>query len=113
MDVRNWCSSGYEELEQVKFPVAPRSRRPMWKVLWTKLMNEKRKMSEPPVPVKAPYDEYSYSQNFDQGMVMDEADVISRTFSVRFSDPSRVLFKEGGLQREQPDFVNLFVDIDS
>lgn len=43
------------------------------------------------------YDEYTYSQNFDEGLVWDEVDSISRSFSVRFADPTIIFFKKGDM----------------
>jgi len=39
---------------------------------------------------QVPYDQHTYSQNFDQGTAIDEPDNLSRSFSVRFADPSIV-----------------------
>ncbi|KAK9269419.1 hypothetical protein L1049_001192 [Liquidambar formosana] len=104
MDIRNWCSSGtetiqlgrrcYNEIEST----SPRSNKQMWKVLWRKLKKEKRKFFESSVHVQqVPYDAYTYSQNFDQGSVWDEPDNLSRSFSARFADPSRVVFLKKGI----------------
>lgn len=66
-----------------------------WKVMWMKLIKEKNKMFQRSVDnqqQQPPYDEYNYSQNFDQGSIADsdEPDILSRSFSVRFANPSRV-----------------------
>lgn len=66
-----------------------------WKVLWMKFIKKEklRKIFESPatgIP-QVPYDPYTYSQNFDQGSLGDEPDNLSRSFSVRFADPSRLL----------------------
>ncbi|KAK1396883.1 hypothetical protein POM88_006746 [Heracleum sosnowskyi] len=61
---------------------------PKWKVMWMKLIKEKNKMFQRSVhnhQQQPPYDEYNYSQNFDQGSIADsdEPDILSRSFSVR------------------------------
>lgn len=75
---------------------------PKWKLVWRKLKREKKKMFESTTSVlsrnhnnhrSSPYDEYNYTQNFDQGTSTfrdDEHDILARSFSVRFSDPSSV-----------------------
>ncbi|KAL3535763.1 hypothetical protein ACH5RR_004224 [Cinchona calisaya] len=77
-----------------------RSKKQSWKGLWRKLLKEKRKIFEPPVHVKFPYDAQSYTQNFDDGHMLDDDDeeepgndLLSRSFSMRFADPSK-LFRE-------------------
>ncbi|KAL9684613.1 hypothetical protein QQ045_022054 [Rhodiola kirilowii] len=53
------------------------------------------------VRVQSCYDEYSYSQNFDEGPAMDDPDCLSRSFSTRFSNSSRKQIV--GLSLEQVD----------
>lgn len=44
------------------------------------------------------YDPYTYSQNFDQGPRWDdEPENLSRSFSLRFSDPSRIFLRRDGV----------------
>lgn len=57
---------------------------------------KKKKLFESASPFQVPYDQYTYSQNFDQGTALDEPDNLSRSFSVRFADPSIVLVKRKG-----------------
>lgn len=76
---------------------------PKWTALWRKLMREKTKMLQRTTSMlsrnhnnqcSSAYDEYTYTQNFDQGASTfcdDEPDVLTRSFSVRFSDPSSVV----------------------
>ncbi|XP_047331840.1 glucan endo-1,3-beta-glucosidase, basic isoform-like [Impatiens glandulifera] len=78
-----------------------------WKIMWRKLMREKRRMfdhhgsrkSNCRRKFKVPYDEFTYKQNFDQGLAgciynnIDqdqdlERDIMSRSFSIRYADPS-------------------------
>ncbi|KAI7980370.1 hypothetical protein LOK49_LG13G00492 [Camellia lanceoleosa] len=103
MDIRHWCNPGtrsirlgrrYAELEPANLSVPVRSRRPMWKLLWRRFLKEKRKMFDSSVHMQAPYDEDTYAQNFDQGLIWDEPDGLSRSFSARFADPSRILLKK-------------------
>jgi len=38
------------------------------------------------------YDPYTYAQNFDQGLMWDdEADILARSFSMRFAAPTRLI----------------------
>lgn len=86
----------YNELE--KFAAAkdnnsPGFKKQSLKALWRKLLKEKRKILEPRVQVKSPYDAQSYMQNFDDGQMLDDEpvqnDLLSRSFSMRFADPSK------------------------
>lgn len=43
--------------------------------------------------VQASYDPDEYSQNFDQGTDWTKPEDLSRSFSARYADPSRVLQK--------------------
>ncbi|KAL1812925.1 hypothetical protein ACET3Z_022990 [Daucus carota] len=75
---------------------------PKWKIIWRKLKREKKKILETTTSILSQsrsshypnaYDEYNYSQNFDQGASSfwdDEPDILPRSFSVRFSDSSSV-----------------------
>ncbi|KAK8660561.1 hypothetical protein V6N13_051483 [Hibiscus sabdariffa] len=92
MDIRNWCSSGcktacsgrgYHEIGSNKLKL---------KELWMKLKKEKRKIFES--PARVPYDPHTYSQNFDHGFTWDEPDNLSRSFSMRFANPSRVFLRQ-------------------
>ncbi|PSS01869.1 5-methyltetrahydropteroyltriglutamate--homocysteine methyltransferase [Actinidia chinensis var. chinensis] len=106
MDPKNWCSSGtrtirlgraYANLNDLAITGA--SRTPRWKLLWKKLLREKRKMmmveSSSSAHVRVPYDEHTYAQNFDEGLMWDdEPDSLSRSFSVRFAHPSSVFLNK-------------------
>ncbi|EOY30832.1 Uncharacterized protein TCM_037906 [Theobroma cacao] len=102
MDLRNWCNSGcktgclglvYHEIEPVNSSsTTTGSNKLKWKVLWMKFKKEKRKICESPAQV--PYDPYTYSQNFDQGFAWDDPDNLSRSFSMRFADPSSVFLRK-------------------
>ncbi|KAF5482047.1 hypothetical protein F2P56_002646 [Juglans regia] len=103
MDIRSWSCSGsraiqlgkyYEEVESASLP-STRSNKLRWKVLWMKFKKQKSRIFKSPAPVHMPYDPYTYSQNFDQGSSWDdEPDTLSRSFSVRFSDPSSIFRRE-------------------
>ncbi|CAK9172302.1 unnamed protein product [Ilex paraguariensis] len=103
MDVRNWCCSGaraiqlgcnanYDELEAVNGPTTTTGlKNQMWKLLWKKLLkDQKRKHGQ----AQFSYDEHNYSQNFDQGLTWVVPENLSRSFSVRFSDPSSKFSKK-------------------
>ncbi|TKY60900.1 hypothetical protein E2542_SST18003 [Spatholobus suberectus] len=104
MDIKSWRNSGRtiqlgkcpSAIEHVNSPSANGATKLRWKLLWMKLKKEKKKLFESASPFQVPYDQYTYSQNFDQGTALDEPDNLSRSFSVRFADPSRVLVKRKG-----------------
>ncbi|KAI3786890.1 hypothetical protein L1987_40946 [Smallanthus sonchifolius] len=64
----------------------------MWKTLWKKLKKEKKKFMVRSTSMHVHhvgYDEYTYMQNFDQGLQWNsesEPDVLSRSFSVRYTN---------------------------
>lgn len=107
-DVNNWSSSRsrtihfgrrhreYESVAEVEGGSNTTTTIPKWKVMWKKLMREKKKMFQRSVHNQhqvPSYDEYTYSQNFDdQGSAADwdQPDILSRSFSVRFADPSTI-----------------------
>ncbi|GAB4852571.1 hypothetical protein Ancab_016784 [Ancistrocladus abbreviatus] len=100
------CSSGretiqlgraYDDLSTVKLTDGSKSSKRGWKVMWRRILTKgKRKIFDSPVQVQVPYyyDAYSYAQNFDQGLMWDEPDCLSRSFSMRFADPSRVFLEK-------------------
>ena len=105
MDIRNWCNSGcktvclgrgYHEIGTLNSSSTTGSNKQKWKVLWMKFKKEKRKIFDSD-PVQVPYDPYTYSQNFDQGFAWDEPDNLSRSFSMRFADPSGVFLREAAV----------------
>ncbi|XP_056162068.1 uncharacterized protein LOC130136071 [Syzygium oleosum] len=70
-------------------PSGPNHAKQRWRELWTKLKKEKSRV---PTEGHVPYDFYNYSQNFDQGIAWDEAENLSRSFSVRFADPASKIY---------------------
>ncbi|KAF8025562.1 hypothetical protein BT93_F2411 [Corymbia citriodora subsp. variegata] len=54
--------------------------------IWLRKMKERFS-----APACAPYDPFTYAQNFDQGQTWADPDNLSRTFSARFAVPSRIL----------------------
>ncbi|XVF34809.1 hypothetical protein REPUB_Repub18cG0090600 [Reevesia pubescens] len=109
MNIRNWCNSGcktvclgrgYHEIGAVNSSTSTTgSNKVKWKVLWMKFKKEKRRIfeSDHHQVQQVPYDPYTYSQNFDQGFARDEPDNLSRSFSVRFADPSRVFLRKAAI----------------
>ncbi|KAJ9167798.1 hypothetical protein P3X46_019391 [Hevea brasiliensis] len=88
----------YEEINSASSQSPAGLNKLRWKVLWMKLKKEKKKLFESssgPLQVPPYYDEYSYLQNFDQGSGKDEPENLSRSFSVRFADPSRDSRRKG------------------
>ncbi|XP_027357397.1 uncharacterized protein LOC113866798 [Abrus precatorius] len=106
MDIKNCCQSCKkniiqsrccDEIERGNSISANRSSKMRWRVLWMKFKKEKKKLFEYSAsPLQVPYDPYTYSQNFDQGTSKFEPDNLSRSFSVRFADPStsRIIVKK-------------------
>ncbi|KAL3002138.1 hypothetical protein AAZX31_08G038500, partial [Glycine max] len=81
----------YNEIEHVNSLAANIGTNKLrWKLLWMKLKKEKKKkkkLFESASPFQVPYDQYTYSQNFDQGTALDEPDDLSRAISQRFVSP--------------------------
>ncbi|KAK4344245.1 hypothetical protein RND71_037339 [Anisodus tanguticus] len=117
MDVKNWYRSfstrsrsvrlgrnDHDDIEEVKESISKSggSKRSIWKILWQKLSKEKKEKKKElrfvfsrSVHVQVPrYDEYTYSQNFDNGFNLAEPDHLFKSFSVRYADrPSKLLLK--------------------
>ncbi|GKV11788.1 hypothetical protein SLEP1_g23008 [Rubroshorea leprosula] len=112
MDIGKWCNSGGEIIQLGRYyddndnndrlvnsPFCFRLNKKLrWKELWMKFKEKKirkfLKFFKSPAPVaQLTYDPYTYSQNFDQGLSWDEPENLSRSFSVRFADPSLVFLK--------------------
>ncbi|XP_006353455.1 uncharacterized protein [Solanum tuberosum] len=95
--------SDHDDIEGVKESISKSggSKSSIWKVLWKKLSKEKKENKKGlrlecsrSVHVQIPrYDEYTYSQNFDNGFSLDEPDHLFKSFSVRYADPSKLLLK--------------------
>ncbi|KAF5726889.1 hypothetical protein HS088_TW22G00574 [Tripterygium wilfordii] len=105
MNLNNWCSNtgcgssdiGYDRIVSFKVTEVNESKRSRWRVLWRKIVKERKKMfnclSSPVLHYS--YDPYAYSMNFDQGSIwVDDQDDISRSFSARFAVPSRIFDKD-------------------
>ncbi|MCD7459974.1 hypothetical protein HAX54_042467 [Datura stramonium] len=76
------------------------SKSSIWNVLWKKLSKEKKEKKKGlirfelsrSVHVQVPrYDEFTYSQNFDDGFNLEEPDHFFKSFSVRYADPSKLI----------------------
>ncbi|KAG8487704.1 hypothetical protein CXB51_018415 [Gossypium anomalum] len=64
--------------------------KPKWTNFWRKLRRERKKLFSSGGTFQASYEPDAYSQNFDQGTGWAEPDNLSRSFSARFADPSRI-----------------------
>ncbi|KAK9022591.1 hypothetical protein V6N11_002840 [Hibiscus sabdariffa] len=110
MEVSKLCRSGIQELRlrsnqydrmlSINVLVMANSKLPRWRLLWRKLMREKKKIvacsSRSIKGVhNVSYDPHTYAQNFDQGLISADPDDFSRSFSARFALPSRVFDKSG------------------
>ncbi|KAL3631868.1 hypothetical protein CASFOL_024852 [Castilleja foliolosa] len=84
---RSYSSRKYDRFVSYNNVPMRRSKAPVWTQLWRKLIKRDKKGSN---SMRFTYDEYSYSQNFDQGLVWADPDDLSRSFSARFAVPSRV-----------------------
>ncbi|MCD9640260.1 hypothetical protein HAX54_025461 [Datura stramonium] len=117
MDVKNWyrnfstrsksvrlarnCNHGDVEGVKESSSKSGGTKSSIWKVLWKKLSKEKKEKKKGirlecsrSVHVQVPrYDEYTYSQNFDNGFSWNEPDHLFKSFSVRYANPSRLLLK--------------------
>ncbi|GMN50506.1 hypothetical protein TIFTF001_019665 [Ficus carica] len=107
MEIRKWCSSSHNR-RSIRLGQDYNSDEFSWRVFWSKFKREKIMMrmrkiffhSSAVNPRRlVPYDPCSYSQNFDRGFAWDDhhdhefdgEDNLSRSFSFRFADPSKIL----------------------
>ncbi|GMI82068.1 hypothetical protein HRI_001876100 [Hibiscus trionum] len=110
MEVSKLCSSGIQELRwrssrynrmlSTNVLATTASKLPRWRVLWRKLMREKKKIficssGSTTGVLNVSYDPHTYSQNFDQGFISADPDDFSRSFSARFAVPSTVFDNTG------------------
>ncbi|XP_021637681.2 uncharacterized protein LOC110633404 [Hevea brasiliensis] len=105
MSFKNWRNSSCRETIylgrnqlQVKGEKDEANYKPKWHKFWRKIYREKKKIFSAPVTLQASYDPDDYSQNFDQGTGWAEPDNLSRSFSARFADPSRILQKNSSVR---------------
>ncbi|KAL4559974.1 hypothetical protein LXL04_032122 [Taraxacum kok-saghyz] len=72
---------------------------PIWRILWRKIKkDDKKKTKRKNVhgvmnTTQFSYDPCEYAQNFDQGLMVNDFDDLSRSFSARFAVPSTVFNK--------------------
>ncbi|KAL4282302.1 hypothetical protein GQ457_03G041720 [Hibiscus cannabinus] len=93
-----WTSSRYDRMLSINVLVTTASKLPRWRLLWRKLMWEKKKIficssrtrSTTTGVHNVSYDPRTYSQNFDQGLISADPDDFSRSFSARFAEPFSV-----------------------
>lgn len=72
-----------------------------WKMLWKKIKREKQRILSSNNSFNqrihgstiAAYDPEAYSRNFDEGLECKEPEYLTRSFSARFADPSRIVQK--------------------
>ncbi|KAJ0816691.1 hypothetical protein HanPI659440_Chr00c11g0723421 [Helianthus annuus] len=69
-----------------------------WRFLWRKTKKEKKKKKKKKVKgvsnsTQFSYDPCEYAQNFDQGLMLNDYDDLSRSFSARFAVPTNVFHK--------------------
>lgn len=90
-----WGGSGRETVCPGRARSVKDALKPRWQVFWRKINGGKKKALKASLvtPVQASYDPDEYSQNFDRGTDWTKPEDISRSFSARFADPSRVLQK--------------------
>ncbi|KAL9400237.1 hypothetical protein Peur_009198 [Populus x canadensis] len=91
---KKWGGSGRETIYLGRTPGVKDGPKPRWQVFWRKINRGKKKIfNVSPVTSQASYDLDEYSQNFDQGTDWAEPEILSRSFSARYADPSRILQK--------------------
>ncbi|KAK1436091.1 hypothetical protein QVD17_01866 [Tagetes erecta] len=61
---------------------------PKWKSFWRKIMKKNNNKRKTACFVYS-YDHEDYMQNFDEGFTRGNVDVLCRSFSARFANPSR------------------------
>ncbi|KAK4374759.1 hypothetical protein RND71_005436 [Anisodus tanguticus] len=86
------CYSGRDcnRFVSYKLPANRSNRAPIWRLIWRKIKKEKKRIFDCSNSMRFSYDPHSYSQNFDQGSILTDADDLSRSFSTRFAVRSRI-----------------------
>ncbi|GAB4837370.1 hypothetical protein Ancab_002247 [Ancistrocladus abbreviatus] len=100
MGIKNWSNSRSQSIRlgrscSRREDVNPR---PKWKMIWRIIKKETDKIfgsSTHPTATPLSYDPDAYSRNFDEGCGLSEPEYLSRSFSARFADPSRIDRKNG------------------
>ncbi|KAI3525055.1 hypothetical protein L1887_03726 [Cichorium endivia] len=99
----SWCKSGslsccwsrrttdYDEL--LSLSVSTSKPRIIWRILWRKIKNAKKKMYRFSDSTRFGYEAYEYAQNFDHGLMLNDSDALSRSFSARFAVPNSAVFQ--------------------
>ncbi|OVA12043.1 hypothetical protein BVC80_1487g11 [Macleaya cordata] len=87
---RYMASDEFTNVNYIK--VTTHASTPRWRVLWRRINKEKKRIFRPTsTPIRVAYDPSSYLKNFDEGSACSEADdIVSRSFTARFVDPSRI-----------------------
>ncbi|KAL7600153.1 hypothetical protein Lser_V15G25223 [Lactuca serriola] len=97
-----WCKSGslsccwsrrttnYDEL--LSLSVSTSKPRIIWRILWRKVQKAKKKMYTFSESTRFGYEASDYAQNFDHGLMSNESDDLSRSFSARFAVPNSAIF---------------------
>ncbi|KAK9682542.1 hypothetical protein RND81_10G081200 [Saponaria officinalis] len=80
--------------------------RSRWKMLWMKIKKEKQRFlssnnniinynsNNNQSSIVVAYDAEAYARNFDEGFECKEPEYLTRSFSARFADPSRIVCKK-------------------
>lgn len=105
MNIKKWRSKtikldrGYDPLVSVNSATEPTAKKQsVWKALWKKMKKEKRSLMVRSTSVhvhQVPYDEYTYMQNFDQGLEQNselEPEILTRSFSARYTSRHSTMF---------------------
>ncbi|KAL8232391.1 hypothetical protein R6Q57_002169 [Mikania cordata] len=101
-----WCHSGYKNRIQQQLKINNRVfitlcinisiQAPVWPMLRRKVKKENKKANRVSCSTQYSYDPCEYAKNFDQGLMMNDQDDLSRSFSARFAVPTTV-FRNGNL----------------
>ncbi|KAE8687642.1 Golgin subfamily A member 4 [Hibiscus syriacus] len=98
MEIKMWQrqSSGRETItlgrSNTQRGIKDDHSKPKWTTFWKKIRRERNGIfTSSGAALQVSYDPNAYSQNFDRGSASAEPDNLSRSFSARFADPSRLL----------------------
>ncbi|KAK1436849.1 hypothetical protein QVD17_02633 [Tagetes erecta] len=102
----SWCSSGcwsriwqqlmFDNHVSITISINIGSQTSIWRIVWKKIRKDKKKKKKVRVvshSTQFSYDPCEYEQNFDQGLMWNDYDDLSRSFSARFAVPSTVFHK--------------------
>ncbi|KAI3763321.1 hypothetical protein L1987_53775 [Smallanthus sonchifolius] len=94
----SWCNSGCRSRIQRQYKIDNHVfitvsinmglTSPIWSIFRRKMKKQKKNITQ------FSYDPCEYAQNFDEGLMVNDYDDLSRSFSAHFAVPSSVFHKE-------------------